>query len=94
MQMTSFGDTFSQAYEAVIVNQQSSTDKSCSAGLGCEVVRFSGDYLATARRWLDEAQQQMVPLAADVTSTTYDCQPLIKRNKCANQSIFMLSITI
>jgi len=75
--MTSFGDVFSQPFQAVHVDQQTHPDKTYAAGLGCESVKISSEYVETTRRWLAEAAQQMLPVALDVA---YDAQPLMKRS--------------
>jgi hypothetical protein len=77
--MTSFGDVFNQSYEATRPVRR---DKTCSAGLGSESVKLSSEYLTVVRHWLDEALDQMLPVAEDskLVSFTHDIRPLMKRN--------------
>ena len=74
--MTSFGDVFSQPYIAMKVDQHTLPDKTCSAGLGCESVKISPDYVTATQCWLEEAEQQMLPVTSDAA---YNAQPLMKR---------------
>jgi hypothetical protein len=82
--MNSFGDVFSQSYEASKVSRDARLDKTCSAGVGCDAVKVSSEYIDAAQRWLDEAQRQMFPASENEKnavdySETSDARPLMKR---------------
>jgi hypothetical protein len=92
--MTSFGDTFTQSYEAVVVDEDSKgRDRTCSAGPGSGSVKPSDNYLSAVCSWLDEAQKQLSshthtePKVADAESThVVDVLPYLDR-KCSSVAV-------
>ena len=89
--MTSFGDVFSQPYTAIRVDQPTLPDKTCSAGLGCESVNISPEYVAATQCWLEAAEQQMLPVISDAA---YDAQPLMKRKGKLYRNLFPLMVLL